>query len=342
MKKVVFSTALFLMILVILRIGKFIFAPLIVSGILAALLSNIVAALEQKNFKPVLASFTVTVLLFLVIGGLFTVIVFQYVNVLDELPEWGDKISAKLESLVDYAATSWGLSASTINSTLAEVKSGLQSNAADAVGSVWTYFINAISILFLIPVFTFFMIFYRAKLNRLIELWLERRSKTKKQSIQIIKEAKEGVSKYLKGLLFVMFILACLNTIGLAILGVPYYILLGTTAALLSVIPYLGNVVGGGVAVIVAYASSGNYWLAIGVIVLFAAIQILEGNLITPLVMKDQVNINPFSVILALLIGGAVWGILGMIVSVPALAIIKVYMERDSNLKEYAKLLGDE
>ena len=148
--------------------------------------------------------------------------------------------------------------------------------------------------------------------------------------------------KYLLGLIIVAGILAVLNITGLYLLGVKYALILGLSAAALSVIPYIGNIVGGGFALFVTYASSSNTWVLLGVLILFVVIQFIEGNLITPKIMGNQLGINPLIVIIALLIGGYVWGITGMILSLPAVAIFKILLSNNKPTEPLAVLISEE
>ena len=341
MNKIFYSLGLFLMVLVILKFGKLILAPIVLSAFIAILLSGSTQKLIKKGVNATIASASITILVFSLFALLIAILGVQYVDVLNKLPQWDEQITQDVNEIGDNLTLSLGLSSDFTGTTMSRIKTMISQNSGHWLGSLWKTIVSTSSILFLVPVFVFFMLLYQKKFHDTLELWLERRSKTKTQRLQIMNDAQQSVSNYIRGILLVILILGILNIIGLALIGVPYFILLGASAAMLSIIPYLGNILGGGFTMIISYASTGDPWIMLKVLILFAIIQAIEGNLITPFVMKDKVNINPFAIILALLIGGAIWGIIGMIISVPALAILKVYMQKDPDLKDYAMLLGE-
>ena len=125
-----------------------------------------------------------------------------------------------------------------------------------------------------------------------------------------------------------MLILASLNSIGLWALDVPYPLFLGFLTAAFSIIPYIGVVVGGVLVLAVSYAAQGSLSTLALIAALFAVIQFIEGNFITPYVVGNKVNINSFMAILVLLAGGQLWGIAGMIIAIPTTAAISIFAKQ--------------
>ncbi len=143
-------------------------------------------------------------------------------------------------------------------------------------------------------------------------------------------ELSRNLGGYARGVVINMFIIGGLTGVGLALLGVPYSLLLGVLAGLFEVIPFLGPWISGAVAVLVAIATGGpgGPLKGLEVFLLFQVVQQLEGNTVVPLVIGRAVKLNPLTVILAILIGDNLLGVAGAVLAVPAAVIIQVSVRR--------------
>jgi predicted PurR-regulated permease PerM len=143
----------------------------------------------------------------------------------------------------------------------------------------------------------------------------------------LLDDLSRTLGGYLRGVVVNMLVIGGLTGLGLFVLGVPYALLLGIVAGLTEVIPILGPWISGAVAVLVALAT-GGLDKALEVFVLFQVVQQLEGNTVVPLVMSRAVKINPLAVVLAVLIGGALYGIPGAVLGVPAAGVVQIVIRR--------------
>ena len=134
-----------------------------------------------------------------------------------------------------------------------------------------------------------------------------------------------SLSKYLGGLALVLAIQGAISAVGLFLLGVPYALVLGAVVAIMAIIPYLGAWISGILAVIVALTVSPT--TALLTVLLFLGIQQLEGNFLTPKIQGDTLHVHPILVFLAVIIGGGLGGIPGVIVAVPLLAVLRVLFD---------------
>ncbi len=157
----------------------------------------------------------------------------------------------------------------------------------------------------------------------------------------VVSEIQKVTQNYVVGMITVITILAALNAFGLWIVGLENALFFGVFAAILAIIPYIGIIIGSLPAVLFAFLFSTSLVQPFAVIGVFAVIQFLEGNFITPNIVGSRVSINPFIAILALLIGGEVWGISGMILFVPFLGIIKCIFDQVEGLRPLGYLFGD-
>ena len=147
---------------------------------------------------------------------------------------------------------------------------------------------------------------------------------------------------YLSGRLLLILFLAILYTIGLSVSGIEQAILISVLAAVLSLMPYVGNILGFGLAVAMVVISGSGLNGVIGVSVTFGVAQFVESYILEPYVVGEKVNINPVFTIIVVVMGGAVWGIIGMLIAIPALGMLKVVFDRIPTLQPIGYLFGGE
>jgi predicted PurR-regulated permease PerM len=140
----------------------------------------------------------------------------------------------------------------------------------------------------------------------------------------------------------VVFILCILNSSGLLIIGLDYPIALGIISALFNFIPYFGTLLGGTVPLLFALVGANDPAMALRVVVLFIIIQFIENNILTPNIVGSNVKVNPFFIITGLVAASVVWGIPGMLLIVPLLAITRIVFSHIESMKPYAFLIGDQ
>jgi predicted PurR-regulated permease PerM len=124
------------------------------------------------------------------------------------------------------------------------------------------------------------------------------------------------------------------------IVGVKYAILFGIISALFNLIPYFGTWIGASIPFTFALLTGDSPQLALGVLLLFVIIQFTENNILTPNITGSYVNLNPFVTILLIIIGGTVWGIIGMFVVVPVAAMLKIIFDHSRSMKSLGYLIG--
>lgn len=165
----------------------------------------------------------------------------------------------------------------------------------------------------------------------------------KRENLKDLINTVQGlIQKYLYGMCMVILILGILNSVGLLIIGLEHPFFWGFLAATLAIIPYIGTFIGGLLPFLYALATTGQMWQPAAVVILFMAVQALEGNLITPNVVGSSVKINPLAAIVSLLIGAKIWGIAGMVISLPVVAILKEILTRSEAWRPVGFLLSDE
>ena len=149
------------------------------------------------------------------------------------------------------------------------------------------------------------------------------------------------IQGYISGLTLVTLIIAALNCIGLLALGIDHAIFFGILSGVLTIIPYVGIIIGALFPLIMALITKDSHLVCVGVVVVFTVVQFLEGNFITPRITGSKVSINALAAIIALVIAGKILGIAGMILAVPAIGVLKILLPHSDHLKPFVILLED-
>jgi putative heme transporter len=198
---------------------------------------------------------------------------------------------------------------------------------------------NMLGNLALTHIYMFFFLYYRDFFR--LFFYKAFRSTRKYTIDTVLTKIYEVVHGYLRGLITVTMIVGTLNTFGLILLGIDYAVFFGFLAATLLIIPFVGIWIGAILPIIVALVTKDSPMYAVGVAGVFAFVQFLEGNFITPQVVGSKISINGLVAIIALILGSALWGIAGMALSLPMVAIIKVVFDSVPELKPFGFLLGE-
>lgn len=156
----------------------------------------------------------------------------------------------------------------------------------------------------------------------------------------IINKTAGIAQKYLVGKFILIILLAVLYSLGLGISGVQNFILISFIAAFLSLLPYIGNIIGFFLALVFGFLTTGETSILVGIIITFGVVQFVESYVLEPYVVGDKVNIHPFIVILAVIAGNMIWGITGMILAIPVLGILNVIMRNVPALEPFGYLLS--
>jgi predicted PurR-regulated permease PerM len=327
------------LVVVIMIYGKFILMPLVFAAFFAMILNPVIRFFEFKKVGRVFSIIVALFLVMIVVGGILTLITTQFVQFADRVPEVTEKLKTTSAEAIQFLERATGMSEATLT---AQIKDGLQ-NFIDTSGEFLSSFISAttgtITFLTLVPIFVFFMLYYKEMYRTFFEKLLERSSNSQIDSV--IEKIQKVTQNYLVGLIAVMGILAVLNTIGLFIIGLEYFVFFGVFAAFLAIIPYIGIVMGALPPILFAFLIGDSIITPLLVIGVFAVVQFLEGNFISPNIIGSKVEINPFVALIALIVGGGIWGIAGMILFVPLIGILRVIFIQIEELKPYGYLLGN-
>lgn len=200
---------------------------------------------------------------------------------------------------------------------------------------------SALTSIFLVPVFMFFILLYRDFLKQFFIRLFGSSSEVESDTTKlIIEKVKIVVQGYLTGIIAVIFILAVLNSVMLLIIGVEHAVFFGTFAAMLNVIPFIGPLFGAVLPVLYSLFTMDSLLIPVIIMAGFYVIQMMEGNIFTPIIVGNKVSINAFVALLLLFIGAQIWGVIGMILIIPIGAILKVIFDEVESLKPIGFVMG--
>lgn len=190
----------------------------------------------------------------------------------------------------------------------------------------------------LIPIYVFLLMYYRPMLLQfLIDLFKKEHTDRVRE---IIREIKNVIQHFVVGLMIETLIVAVLNCVGLLAIGAPYAALLGILGAILNLIPYIGGIVQLLFSALVIYSNTASFPLLIWAVGVLMVVQFIDNNILVPGIIGNKVQLNSLVSIVGVLIGGALAGMGGMFLSIPALAICKVIFDRVDDLKPWGRLFG--
>ncbi len=323
----------------ILYLTSDIVVPLVFSLLLAIVLSPVVDFLVRHKFNRIFAIVIAIVLSLILISGLIAVIFYQISQLTDSWPELIAKITAIVNQTISEITTSLGVKPDKLHTWIVETQKELLNFSSSGLGKTLMSVGSSLAMFFLIPVYIFLILLYQPIILEFINQISG--ADNKLQIRDVVTQTKKVVQHYLVGLLMEAGIVAVLDIGVLFLLGIPYAILLGIMAALLNLIPYLGGIVGAGIPMAVALATKDSPWFAIYVMIGFYIIQLIDNNYIVPKIVASKVKINALFSIIVVLAGNALWGVSGMFLSLPLLAIIKLTFDNFEPLKPWGFLLGD-
>lgn len=315
-------------------------APLVTAAVLAILVLPLNRKMENSFLNKPAASMINTIFLFLISLGFFALISMQIKNLVDDWPKIKETMQPKVEELKEFVFEHTPVNQADLDkASSGKPLFGIGSSPGKAMtffNSVMGFFGNYL----LTFVYIFFILNYRRHFMKfLLRLFPNKR---RKKIGDIVTQSAKVVQQYLLGRLLLIGFLSIAYGIGLGLTGVNNFILVSVISAILSIIPYLGNVIGFMMAMTFGYLTSGEAGMLIGISATFFIGQFIESYILTPYVVGDKVDLHPFLVILVVIIGNMVWGILGMLLAIPLIAVLNVSLVNIEPLKPFGYLLSKE
>jgi predicted PurR-regulated permease PerM len=305
--------------------------PFILSLFLTILLLPVVQFLDKLWFPKWLSALIAVGLFTGIVGGIGFFLYDEINALIRNLPGMISKESAAI-----YHAEKF-MSSPEVAAKVNEYSQDIINFGMGYLQKSVSYISSTLFMIAMIPVYIFFMLMSRDRVDAYL---MSRHNENLEKTNTVISDIKKSIQKYIIGLTSVIIVVSTLLSIGLYFLDIPYWLLLGVLCGLLGLFPYIGVALGALLPLTIAILTKDALWYPIAVLGLFILVQFLEGNVITPNIIGNAVNINPVALMLALLFMGVISGILGLILTIPTLAVVRILMESSDELRPYAKLLA--
>jgi predicted PurR-regulated permease PerM len=318
----------------ILYFGKTLFIPFFFGLLIAMVMYPVCKWLEAKGWSKVLAITACLFIVTILFAGLLAILVWQ-INVFSkDAPAVLNKLEETLQGVQNWMNKYIGVSGNTENNWTEK----FTDNIGGVLKATLQTTVDTLFILFLTPVYTALFMYHRKVLVQYLKLITPQ--KYQQQLSNILQQTIHTYFNYIKGMVLVYIIVGILNSIGLFALGVNNAVLFGMLCAIMTIIPYAGIFISALLPISVVWMQTGNIWYPIGVIAVFSVVQYLEANVIFPKVVGTQLNVSTLAMLVAIIAGGIIWGVAGMVLFIPFVAILKIVSDNIEEWKPMNLLLG--
>lgn len=332
-----FLLSLILVFYVLISARLFLY-PLALGVLFAYLLYPLANILEKKRFPRILA-ILISIILLLTVITFMGIFLYHRLGVfVGDFPTFRAKAISRIDEMDRLFSSLFGIADLQLTDLLRSRVSGMFDTGSDAFNKAFTATTGTLFRLGILPVFIFMFLYYRTKFAWFIMKLVPRERQL--MTLNILRETSKVTSRYMGGVFTVVILLCILNSFGLYLVGIRYAVTLGIIAAIFNFIPYFGTIIGFTIPFVFALLTGDSAEPSLRVLLVFIIVQFTENNILTPNIVGNYVKINPFMIILGIIAGGMVWGIPGMFVVIPFLAVLRIISEHIPALHPYVYLLG--
>ena len=291
---------------------------------------------ESKKIPKGFSILFCIIIFLALITGIIWLISWQITDLTTESTDIENKVRKMISEIEEYIGNNFGISKKQQEKIITEQAQENGSMLSNLGSSITGFVVDFILVL----VYIFLFMFYRSRLKTFVLQLIS--SQQKKNAETIIHDIQKVSQQYITGLGMMIVCLWIMYSIGFSIVGVKYAVLFAIICGLLEIIPFIGNLTGTLLAILMVVIQGGGTEMVLGVVITYLIVQFLQTYLLEPLVVGAEVNINPLFTIIILVLGEQVWGIPGMVLAIPLLAIVKIICDHIPSLKPYGYLMGSE
>lgn len=304
---------------------KAVLGPFIVAMIISYILNPIVSMLHERKVPRTMAVLLIYAVFCTILTVILVNVIPMFINQMQELNKHLPELSMRAQNLVVDINNSSLLPESFregLNKSLIQIERRISETLLTFVDNIGGM-VNALFVAFVVPFLAFYILKDFEVFERAIIKYVPKSHR--KNTIRLLKDVDTALGSYIRGQLLVCLIIGTFAYIGYLLVGMPYALLLASIVAVTNVIPYLGPFIGAAPALLMASTISLKMMLL--VVIVNTICQILESNIISPQVVGRTLHLHPLVIILAVLVGGQLAGVAGMILAVPIFASGKVIIQ---------------
>ncbi len=323
----------------ILMLAKGFLIPLAFALLLSFILYPVVSSLEKWGVNRMIAAFFSILFIILMISAAIFLFTTQLISLSRDFPDFQANFTQILADTTVFINKNLNVVPDLKrNELLNRINAGIVSSSGKWFASAFSNIASIMTTLILTIVYLYLILIYRTGLTQAFIRFFP--VAQRERAVGVFQSVQQVGQNYLFGVVLVIFIVGCLNSIGLWMIGIEHALLFGFIAASLTIIPYIGTLIGASLPMIYAFVTYESFGMAFTIAVFFWFVQLLESNLITPKIVGGNLQINALTSIMSIVIGATVWGIPGMILFLPLAAMLKVVCSEYEPLKPFGLLMG--
>ena len=320
---------------IVLYFARPIFMPLALAGILALVFMRPSGWFERRGVPRLVTAILSGIIVAGLVAGVVLLINWYIHRFAMDLPQLEKKVGAVLNEARQFLKSQWGL-------RIPGGKSGQPLVDMAVAGRMTTSVLGVvIGVLIHLILIVVYMIMLLTMRSHIHNFFLKLVREPNKPRIELVMRRSVKVAQeYIYGMMIIIVYLWVLYGIAFSIIGVRYALFFAILCGTLEIIPFVGNITGSTLTCVMALSQGGGIHMVIGILVSYCIIQFSQFYIVSPLVMRAQVNLSPLFTIVCLIAGELLWGIPGMILAIPCLAIFKIACDEVEFLRAFGFLLG--
>ncbi|MFG4002479.1 AI-2E family transporter [Flavobacterium aquidurense] len=321
-------------------IGKDIITPVLMAFLFAVLLVPIFTFLHSKlKFPRHLAAACCILVFAAFIIGILVFISYQVSDIANDFETIKKNANSFITDIHKFVNDKFHVSIGEQKKYLDTVTKDSVQNGKATIGSAIVSISDLLLDCTIIPIYTFLFLLYKDHFVLFLAKLVNKEDHSALKDI--LSQIKVSINNYILSLIFEMIVVSILTGLGLWIIGVKYFILLGLITGILNMIPYIGILIAGIITVMASLTGTPETSIILGILIVNIIVQFIDNNIIVPLIINSKVEINAFVSIMGIIIGGAAAGISGMFLAIPLLAILKIIFDRIESLEPWGYLMGN-
>jgi predicted PurR-regulated permease PerM len=327
-------------LIMLLHFGKDIILPFLFSILLSTLLLPFTKKLQQWGFGKILSISIAVVMAMLLIAIVIYFLSNQIGGFMDDFP-----LLQKRARQLFWEGQQWVYQHLNINykaqkEYIDETTEQMKTGSPGLVSKTFITLTGIISYLVFLPIYTFLILYHKDMIKKfIIDVC---KDEDEGRVTDLLQESQLVSQQYITGLVIEFSIVFAMNSAGFLLIDIKYPIFLGFLAAILNIVPYIGMIIANIICALVTLSASPNPVDAVWGAGILVGVQLVDNNILMPLIVGNRVKLNALAIILGVLTAGAIAGVPAMFLAIPSIAVLKLIFERVPRLKPWSMLFGDE
>lgn len=327
------------LVLAFLYVAKPFLVPVLIASFLSMLLMPLCVRLERKLHRSL--AVIISLLVFLcAVAAVVYIVSTQVSNIADNAEQIERNISAKVEKVQEFATKSLGMPQQKQQQVIQQQHQSSTGKISSFLSDFFASFGGVLANFLIVVVYIFLFLYFRDHFSRFLVKIVPLKNRGNAKTI--VHDVQKVAQKYLTGLAIMIVCLWCMYGIGFSLIGVKNALFYAVLCGLLEIVPFVGNLTGVSITVIMSLAQGGDLALTISILLTYGIVQFLQTYLLEPMVVGRGISIHPVFTIMGIVAGEILWGIAGMALALPLMGIVKIICDHVEPLKPYGFLIGEE